>query len=73
MGRKPESVPLPVNGRNLGRFPGPVRDMAYGCQDRREVLVLSDQAGEVAAVVPADEYRRLLSADGGRARSDAGA
>lgn len=54
-------MPLPLTGRNLGRFPGPVRDLAYGCQDRREVLILSDQVGEVVAVMPADEYYRLLS------------
>lgn len=45
--------------RQLARFADAVVDLAYRQAALGEVLVLHDGRGEVAAVLPAAEYRRL--------------
>lgn len=52
-------VPTPARGKPLGRFDAAVQDLAHGILQADEVLVLHDFRGEVAAVMPASEYRRL--------------
>ncbi len=53
------TIPLADRTRPLGRFEEAVQSLAYGVHDAREVLVLSDHQGSVAAVLPFDEFRRL--------------
>jgi hypothetical protein len=48
-------------GRQLGGCPDVVRILAYRVAERSEALVFRDHSGEVAALIPAAEYRALLA------------
>ncbi len=56
--------PTPCRGKPLGRFDAAVQDLCHGLHSAGEVLVLSDPRGEVAALMPAAEYRRLQAIAG---------
>ncbi len=51
--------PLRTIRKHLERFDPLVQDLALGARGAREVLVLDDEDGPAAAVVPWSEFRRL--------------